>query len=234
MTDVDRLLAGRLPPGPIVVICGRPDDARAWRDLIGHQRCHAVGLDEAPRFGEPLRGASAQLEWQHDAIATLDGSGWLAEQVQAFDPHTAAALVKEGIAQYVPTNKEEGIFGHVYRRPLNDYPQAFRNVRNQQIATDLAIAELDRQIKAIQESIKLAQDTERVRKEEAAKRTADLEKLNVEAETMQKLHDAWVQTTKAARDKVESLKQSIGSQADELARLQLQAAQATGQRAASR
>jgi hypothetical protein len=171
--------------------------------------------------GVPDPLASGELRFQPDDEAL-------------FDPLTAAALVKEGIAQYVPTNKEEGIYGHVYRRPLNDYPQAFRNVRNEQIATELAIAELDRQIKAIQESVKLAQDTERVRKEEAGKRAADLEKLKVEAETMQKLHDAWVQSAKAAHDKVESLKQSIGSQANELARLQVQAAQATGQRAASR
>jgi hypothetical protein len=151
-----------------------------------------------------------------------------------FDPHTAADLFAKKIVEYVPDNKEEGIYGHVYVRPLNDYPLAFRNVRNEMIATELAIAELDRQIKAVQESIKLAQDTERVRKEEAAKRTADLENLKVEAEKMQKLHDAWVQSTKAASDKVESLIQSIGSQADDLAKRQLQAAQATGQRAASR
>jgi predicted nucleic acid-binding Zn-ribbon protein len=107
-------------------------------------------------------------------------------------------------------------------------------MRNELIATELAIAELDRQIKAIQDSIKLAQDTERIRKEEAAKRTADLKNLTVEVATMQKLHDDWAQTAKAANDKVESIKQSIGSLAEELTRLQRQAAQATGQRAASR
>jgi hypothetical protein len=152
-----------------------------------------------------------------------------------FDPQTAEALVnKEKVAQYVESRPDENVYSHVYMRPLHDYPAAFRNVRNELIATQLAIADLDRQIKAIQDSIKLAQDTERIRKDEAAKRTADLEKLNFEAQTMQKLHDAWAQTAKAASDEVGSLKQSIGSQSEELARLQLQAAQATGQRAASR
>jgi hypothetical protein len=152
-----------------------------------------------------------------------------------FDPQTAEALVnKQKVATYVESRPEEKIYSHVYMRRLNDYPAAFRNVRNELIATELSIAELDRQIKAVQESIKLAQESERVRKEEAAKRTADLEKLTFEAETMQKLHDAWTQSAKKAQDAVESLKQSIGSQADELARLLLQAAQATGLRAASR
>jgi hypothetical protein len=175
----------------------------------------------ADEAGAPDPLASGGLRFQPDDEAL-------------FDPHTAADLVMKGIAQYVASNEEEKVYSHVYVRPLNDYPQAFRNVRNELIATELAIAELDRQIKAIQDSIKLAQDTERIRKEEAAKRTADLKNLTVEVATMQKLHDDWAQTAKAANDKVESLKQSIGSLAEELTRLQRQAAQATGQRAALR
>jgi hypothetical protein len=175
--------------------------------------------DAAAGVPDPL--ASGELRFQPDDEALVD-------------PVTADALVKAGIAQYAPNRADEGLPSHVYMRPLNDYPSAFRNVRNELISTQLAIAELDRQIKAVQEAIKLAQDTERIRKEEAARRTEDLKRLAFEADTMQKLHDAWAQSTKAARDEAESLKQSIGSQAEELARLQLQAAQATGQRAASR
>jgi hypothetical protein len=193
-----------------------PAPAPAGDEVTADPLVDSAGDAAAP---DPL--ASGELRFQPDDEAVLD-------------PQTAEALVSTQVAQYVESRPDESVHSHVYMRPLNDYPAAFRNVRNELISTQLAIAELDRQIKAVQDAIKLAQDTERVRKEEAARRTADLEKLTVEAQTMQKLHDAWVQSAKAAGDEVESLKQSIGSQAEQLARLQLQAAQATGQRAASR
>jgi hypothetical protein len=151
-----------------------------------------------------------------------------------FDPQTAEDLVKKGVAQYAPNRPDENLPSHVYMRPLHDYPAEFRNVRNELIATELSIAELDRQIKAIQEAIKLAQESERIRKEEAARRAQDLEKFTFEANTMQKLHDDWAQAAKAAQGEIESLKQSIGARAQQLANAQLKAAQATGRRAAAR
>lgn len=79
----------------IIVICGRVDDAVAWRDLFGAQRCHAIALDAAPPAYHPERpaGATGHLAWQHDMIAKLDTGGWLAQQVQAFDPQLTALLV---------------------------------------------------------------------------------------------------------------------------------------------
>jgi hypothetical protein len=85
-------IAALLPDGKIIVVCGRTDDADAWRDLLGPGRCLTVALDDAPRETR-FRGASDQLDWQHDTIAGLDGSGWLAQAADAFDPDNAAALV---------------------------------------------------------------------------------------------------------------------------------------------
>ncbi|MBI1758966.1 MAG: hypothetical protein HYR62_07040 [Actinobacteria bacterium] len=84
-----------LPGDRIIVVCGRADDAHAWRSLFGPDRCLAVALDEAPpeRRVAPLRGASDHLAWQHRAIAGLDGSGWLAQAADAFDPDHTAMLV---------------------------------------------------------------------------------------------------------------------------------------------
>lgn len=81
--------------GKSIVICGRADDAQAWRDLLGPDRCLALALDDVPPAirRRTLRGASEQLTWQHQAIAGLDGSGWLAEPANTFDPHHAATLV---------------------------------------------------------------------------------------------------------------------------------------------
>ncbi|WP_431728319.1 hypothetical protein [Verrucosispora sp. TAA-831] len=85
-----------LPPGArIIVICGRADDASAWRELLGSHRCLALALDDVPpqALSRPIRGASDQLAWQHDAIAGLDGSGWLAALADAFDPEHSASLL---------------------------------------------------------------------------------------------------------------------------------------------
>lgn len=84
-----------LPDGRIIVVCGRTDDARAWRDLLGPARCLALPLDDAPPEARtrPLRGASDHLAWQHHALAGLDGSGWLARPADAFDPNHSGTLV---------------------------------------------------------------------------------------------------------------------------------------------
>ncbi|MFI6758840.1 hypothetical protein ACIBF5_06800 [Micromonospora sp. NPDC050417] len=84
-----------LPAGRVIVVCGRADDARAWRDLLGPARCLALALDDAPpeTRRRTLRGASDHLAWQHHAIGGLDGSGWLARPADAFDPDNSATLV---------------------------------------------------------------------------------------------------------------------------------------------
>lgn len=95
MTEPYPSLTRLLPDGRVIVVCGREDDARAWRDLFGSARCLAVPLDAAPPAarGRTLRGASEHLAWQHHTIAGLDGSGWLARPVDAFDPDGTAALL---------------------------------------------------------------------------------------------------------------------------------------------
>ncbi|MGI5187711.1 hypothetical protein ACQEVI_06165 [Promicromonospora sp. CA-289599] len=78
----------------IIVVTGREDDAAAWSDLIGEDRCLAVPLDAAPaEVVRPLLGASDQLAWQHSVLATIDETGWLAEQVASFDPSGVAPLL---------------------------------------------------------------------------------------------------------------------------------------------
>src|SRR5688572_31655216 len=93
-TPVGQRLVDLLPERKVIVICGRGDDARAWRSLLG-ARCLAIPLDEVPRQHWPavIRGVSDQLTWQHRAIADLDGTGWLAPRVNRFDPDKTAALV---------------------------------------------------------------------------------------------------------------------------------------------
>ncbi|WP_247674081.1 hypothetical protein [Micromonospora sp. C51] len=89
-------LTGQLPlDGLVIMICGRADDAQAWQELLGSHRCLALTLDDAPPQARtrPIRGASDQLVWQHDAIAGLDGSGWLAARADAFDPDQSASLL---------------------------------------------------------------------------------------------------------------------------------------------
>jgi hypothetical protein len=84
-----------LPDGRFIVVCGRTDDAHAWRDLIGPARCLAIALDHVPSAARrpTLRGPSDELAWQHAAIAGLDGSGWLASEADAFDPDQRATLI---------------------------------------------------------------------------------------------------------------------------------------------
>jgi hypothetical protein len=96
--SITGLLHAAIADGKAVVVCGRIDDAAAWRQLlitIAPERSLVIALDEAARIqmASPVAGATAQLGWQHDAVAGLDGSGWLAEQADAFDPHGDAVLL---------------------------------------------------------------------------------------------------------------------------------------------
>ncbi|MEV0134686.1 hypothetical protein AB0H83_40275 [Dactylosporangium sp. NPDC050688] len=84
-----------LPDGPFIAVCGRQDDADAWRDLLGANRCLALALDNAlpNATHRAVRGASQQVARYHDLIAGLDGSGWMTEAANAFDPGRRATLV---------------------------------------------------------------------------------------------------------------------------------------------
>lgn len=95
MNESTQELLRALPDGPFIAICGREDDADAWRDLLGPDRCLALALDTAwPNAAQPaVRGASQQVVRYHDLIAGLDGSGWMAEAANAFDPARRATLV---------------------------------------------------------------------------------------------------------------------------------------------
>ena len=91
---LQRFLAGR----SVIVLCGREDDASAWQRLLGRERadrCLTIALDAAAR-GQHNRlaaGATGHLAWQHDVIAGLNGSGWLARAANAYDPDRRAALL---------------------------------------------------------------------------------------------------------------------------------------------
>jgi hypothetical protein len=147
-----------------------------------------------------------------------------------FPPYVAEDLVTKQVAEYVQSRPDEGVFSHVYRRPLHDYPFAFREIRAELLETNLKAAEVDRQIAAIQKSIELAKDSERQRQDEAKRLAQDLEKFTFEAQTIKKFHDALVGSVKQANDEIAALKQSIDAQSQELAKLQLEAADAINRR----
>ncbi len=91
---LQRVLAGR----SVIVLCGREDDAAAWQQLLGRERpgrCLTIALDAVARSQDDrmAAGATGHLAWQHDIIAGLDGSGWLAQAADTFDPDRRAALV---------------------------------------------------------------------------------------------------------------------------------------------
>jgi len=90
---LQRVLAGR----SVIVLCGREDDAVAWQRLLGERpdRCLTIALDAAARrhCDHRAAGATGHLAWHHDIIAGLDGSGWLSQAADAFDPDRGAALV---------------------------------------------------------------------------------------------------------------------------------------------
>lgn len=95
MNESTQELLRALPDGPFIAVCGRQDDADAWRDLLGADRCLALALDTAPpdTAQRTVRGASQQVARYHDLIAGLDGSGWMAEAANAFDPGHRASLL---------------------------------------------------------------------------------------------------------------------------------------------
>ena len=146
------------------------------------------------------------------------------------DPKTAQQLVESGTAEYVQNEPDAGIYSHVYVRPLHDYPLAFREMRTQLLATNLKLAELSRQTQAIQKSIELGKQTEQRRKEEAGRLTQDLEKFTFESVTAKKFHDDLGEALKTAYGQIGALKQSIGDRAEQLARLQIEAAEAIDRR----
>jgi hypothetical protein len=92
------LLRASIGTGKAIVICGRTDDAEAWRQLfntVAPERSLVIALDEEARVRAlgTVSGATAQLGWQHDALAGLDGLGWLSEPADAFDPGREAVLL---------------------------------------------------------------------------------------------------------------------------------------------
>src|SRR5579859_8194626 len=102
MTNPDTTIAASLRTAlagrKAIVICGRTDDAHAWQRLLATAApagSLVIALDEAARIrnAATVTGATAQLAWQHNALAGLDGTGWLAEQTDAFDPRREAVLI---------------------------------------------------------------------------------------------------------------------------------------------
>lgn len=91
MERLDQVLDG----AQLIVVCGRSDDASAWSDAFGSRRCLVLSLDEAAsKATRPLPpNESGRLAFHHDALAGLDGTGWLSDAADTFDPHQRAALI---------------------------------------------------------------------------------------------------------------------------------------------
>jgi hypothetical protein len=91
MERLDKLLAG----AQLIVVCGRSDDATAWTNAFGSQRCLALSLDKAASKAHAAmpRNESGRLAFHHEALAGLDGTGWLAGAADAFDAHQQAVLI---------------------------------------------------------------------------------------------------------------------------------------------
>jgi hypothetical protein len=92
--SLDELLA-LVPDGPLIVVCGREDDASAWRSILGAQRCLALALDAAPSNVGPRQahGATGLMNLHQADVAWMDGSGWLAAPADQFDPQREAGLL---------------------------------------------------------------------------------------------------------------------------------------------
>src|SRR2546430_1897509 len=97
-SPIASLLGAALANRKVIVICGRNDDAHAWRQLLDVQaiRSLVIALDDMATSvlgSQHVPGATAQLARQHEALSGLDGSGWLASQADAFDPDQNAILL---------------------------------------------------------------------------------------------------------------------------------------------
>lgn len=88
---LDELLAG----AQLIVVCGRSDDAVAWTGAFGSRRCLALSLDEVASKANAAmpRNESGRLAFHHEALAGLDGTGWLADVADTFDAHQRAVLI---------------------------------------------------------------------------------------------------------------------------------------------
>jgi hypothetical protein len=211
-----------------------PDYNHIWRlvRFTKEHRSEALPAEKPAQPAQPADAAAAEVVEQlpeEDNKAIIREMKFQPGDEAYFDRQTAAELVKSGVAEYVESG--DNVVTHIYRRPLNDYPLAFREVRTELLATQFKLAEAQRQIEAINKSIELAKQTQQLRQQESTRLAQDLEKVQFEAETIQKLHDALVTSVKNANDQIESLRKSISSHADALARLQLKAAQAIDRRA---
>jgi hypothetical protein len=231
----ERVLRTVLPPEVVLAYLkdGMPADPndppeRVWR-LVQFKKPFPTEEPAAPVAAAPQQPAdepAVDAEIATDEPAAPRVRRFRPGDTALFDPETAKDLVEvKMVADYAASKPEEGIYSHVYMRRLNDYPTAFRDIRSQLLATNLKRNELDRQLQEIQNSIQLASQTAQIRQQEAAKLTSDLQKFTAETEIVQKHHDALDEQLKALRAQVEGLKQSIQSRANELARLQLQAAE---------
>ena len=214
-----------------------PDYNHIWRlvRFTKEHRSEALPAEKPAQPAQPPADPAAvdvteQLP-EEDATPIIREMKFQPGDEAYFDRQTAAELVKSGVGEYVEPGPN--VVTHIYRRPLNDYPLAFREVRTELLATQVKLVEVQRQIEAIAKSIELAKQTVQLRQQESARLAHDLEKVQFEAETIQKLHDELVTGVKNAIGQIESLRKSISTNADELARLQLKAAQTINRRAAA-
>jgi hypothetical protein len=142
--------------------------------------------------------------------------------VAQFDAQTAQALISAGIAD---------LQKKIYRRPLTDFPAAFRSLRLQIAEARATIAELERQNQTIQAAISLATQDIATRNEEAGRLEADLAEFKREADAIEAFANTLKEHVETSQNRIVQLKQTITSSADELRRLQLRAAAEIDRRA---
>ncbi|GAB4054890.1 hypothetical protein [Catellatospora paridis] len=88
MTTSSTWATDQLPHGRIIVLCGRADDAQAWSDALGADRCLAVALDPLAltAVGHTAAPSGARLAWHHEQLGNLDTASALARAADSHDP----------------------------------------------------------------------------------------------------------------------------------------------------
>jgi hypothetical protein len=204
---------------------------------VKFKKAHSVPNPEAPAAPDPAaapvdpaaaEGAdAAAADVATDGAAVVDPANakefkFQEGDVAVFDAKTAEALIAGGIAD---------LQKKVYRRPLTDFPAAFRSLRLQIAEARATIAELERQNQTIIGAIELAKKDISTRMQEAERLTEDLAEFKREADAIEAFANTLKEHVETAQNRIVQLKQTITSSADELRRIQLRAAAEIDRRA---
>jgi hypothetical protein len=199
---------------------------------VKFKKPHSVANPEAPAAADPAAApvdpaAADAADGGAEAAVVVDPANarefkFQEGDVALFDAETAQSLIGAGVAD---------LQKKVYRRPLTDFPAAFRSLRLQIAESRATIAELERQNETILEATKLAEKDIQTRNAEAAKLQSDLAEFKREADAIEAFANTLKEHVETSQNRIAQLKQTITSSADELRRLQLRAAAEIDRRA---